>query len=122
MDLPDVARPVTGIIDGAMDRSLVLGYTRIGSGLRRRWWPAGPAPDAMVGKRVVVTGATAAVATTALVVPLVTQNTATPSAVKPLVSNGMQPAAGAPLGAYLKIDTNNVVTVIIGSTVKVIQA
>ena len=67
-------------------------------------------------RRTFVTGATAAVATTALVVPLVTQNAATPSAAKPLVSNGMQPAAGAPLGAYLKIDTNNVVTVIIGST------
>lgn len=44
-----------------MDRALVLGYTRIGSGLRRRWWPADPAPDALVGKRVVVTGATAGI-------------------------------------------------------------
>ena len=67
-------------------------------------------------RRTFVTGATAAVATTALVVPLVTQNAATPSAAKPLVSNGMQPAAGAPRGAYLKIDPTNVVTVIIGST------
>lgn len=61
MDLPDVARPVTGLIDGVMDRALVLGYTRIGSGLRRRWWPDDPAPDAMVGKRVLVTGATAGI-------------------------------------------------------------
>jgi dehydrogenase/reductase SDR family protein 12 len=61
MGLADVTRPVTGILDGAMDRTLVLGYTRIGSGLRRRWWPADPAPDAMVGKRVVVTGATAGI-------------------------------------------------------------
>ena len=44
-----------------MDRALVLGYTRIGSGLRRRWWPADPAPDALVGKRVLVTGATAGI-------------------------------------------------------------
>ena len=61
MGLADVTRPVTGLIDGAMDRALVLGYTRIGSGLRRRWWPADPAPDAMVGKRIVVTGATAGI-------------------------------------------------------------
>ena len=61
MDLSDVARPVTGLLDGAMDRTLVLGYTRIGSGLRRRWWPADPAPDALVGKRVLVSGATAGI-------------------------------------------------------------
>lgn len=61
MGLADVTRPVTGLIDGAMDRALVLGYTRIGSGLRRRWWPADPVPDAMVGKRIVVTGATAGI-------------------------------------------------------------
>ena len=54
-------RPVTDLVDGAMDRALVLGYTRIGSGLRRRWWSADPAPDALVGKRVVVTGATAGI-------------------------------------------------------------
>jgi NAD(P)-dependent dehydrogenase (short-subunit alcohol dehydrogenase family) len=61
MELSDVGRPVTGLIDGAMDRALVLGYTRIGSGLRRRWWPADPAPDALVGKRVLVSGATAGI-------------------------------------------------------------
>jgi dehydrogenase/reductase SDR family protein 12 len=61
MDLSDVARPVTGLLDGAMDRALVLGYTRIGSGLRRRWWPADPAPDALVGKRVLVSVATAGI-------------------------------------------------------------
>ena len=56
-----LTRPVTDLVDGAMDRALVLGYTRIGSGLRRRWWPADPAPDALVGKRVLVTGATAGI-------------------------------------------------------------
>ena len=61
MALPDITRPVTGIIDGAMDRALVLGYTRIGSGLRRLWWPADPAPDCLAGKRVLVTGATAGI-------------------------------------------------------------
>ena len=61
MDFSAVTRPVTDLLDGAMDRALVVGYTRIGSGLRRRWWPADPAPDALVGKRVLVTGATAGI-------------------------------------------------------------
>jgi NAD(P)-dependent dehydrogenase (short-subunit alcohol dehydrogenase family) len=52
---------VTSVIDAALDRSVVLGYTRLGSGLRRRWWPADPAPDALVGKRVLVTGATSGI-------------------------------------------------------------
>ena len=61
VDFWALTRPVTDLVDGAMDRSLVLGYTRIGSGLRRRWWPADPVPDAMAGKRVLVTGATAGI-------------------------------------------------------------
>ena len=52
---------VTGIVDGALDRAPLLGYTRIGSGLRRLWWPADPAPDALAGKRVLVSGATAGI-------------------------------------------------------------
>ena len=51
----------TTFLDAALDRSLVLGYTKIGSGLRRRWWPADPAPGSMHGKRVVVTGATSGI-------------------------------------------------------------
>ena len=47
------------MLDGALDRSIVLGYTNIGSSLRRRWWPADPPPSALAGRRVVVTGATA---------------------------------------------------------------
>lgn len=61
MEMSGVVRPLTGLIDVAMDRALVLGYTRIGSGLRRRWWPADPPPSALVGKRVVVSGATAGI-------------------------------------------------------------
>lgn len=61
MDLSAFTGPVTGLLDGAMDRALVLGYTRIGSGLRRNWWPADPAPDALRGRRVLVTGATAGI-------------------------------------------------------------
>ncbi|KGI69894.1 SDR family NAD(P)-dependent oxidoreductase [Mycobacterium rufum] len=48
-------------VDALLDRSVVLGYTRIGSRVRGLWWPADPAPDAMAGKRVVVTGATAGI-------------------------------------------------------------
>lgn len=61
MEFSAVTRPVTGILDGAMDRALVLGYTRIGSALRRRWWAADPFPGALIGKRVLVTGATAGI-------------------------------------------------------------
>lgn len=53
--------PVTGLLDGVLDRAPVLGYTKVGSGLRRLWWPADPAPDVLAGKRVLVTGATAGI-------------------------------------------------------------
>ncbi|MDY6995963.1 MAG: SDR family NAD(P)-dependent oxidoreductase [Actinomycetota bacterium] len=52
---------LTGAVDAALDRSVVLGYTKLGSGVRRLWWPADPAPESMAGKRVVVTGATAGI-------------------------------------------------------------
>lgn len=48
-------------LDAALDRSVVLGYTKIGSTMRQRWWPADPAPDALAGKRVLVTGATSGI-------------------------------------------------------------
>ncbi len=51
----------TEVLDNALDRSVVLGYTKIGSRVRRLWWPADPGPKAMAGKRVVVTGATAGI-------------------------------------------------------------
>lgn len=50
-----------GVVDTALDRSVVLGYTKLGSGVRRLWWPADPAANAMAGKRVVVTGATSGI-------------------------------------------------------------
>ncbi|MFI5510080.1 SDR family NAD(P)-dependent oxidoreductase [Mycobacterium sp. NPDC051804] len=52
---------ITRVLDSALDRSVVLGYTKIGSRLRRMWWPPDPPPKAMAGKRVVVTGATAGI-------------------------------------------------------------
>jgi NAD(P)-dependent dehydrogenase (short-subunit alcohol dehydrogenase family) len=58
-----VHRPslVTGVIDNVLDRSVVLGYTNIGSSLRRLGWPPDPEPGSMLGKRVVVTGATSGI-------------------------------------------------------------
>jgi dehydrogenase/reductase SDR family member 12 len=52
---------ITGMLDGALDRSVVLGYTKIGPRVRRLWWPDDPGPNAMAGKRVLVTGATAGI-------------------------------------------------------------
>src|SRR6476661_1154511 len=49
---------ITTVLDGVLDRSVLLGYSRLGSRVRRLWWPSGPGPKAMAGKRVVVTGAT----------------------------------------------------------------
>jgi NAD(P)-dependent dehydrogenase (short-subunit alcohol dehydrogenase family) len=47
----------TGSLDWVLDKSVVLGYSKVGSGLRRRWWPADPRPDVLDGRHVVVTGA-----------------------------------------------------------------
>ena len=52
---------LTAFADGVLDRSLVLGYTKIGPSLRRRWWPADPEPGCLEGQRVVVTGATSGI-------------------------------------------------------------
>lgn len=66
-----------------------------------------------IDRRGFVAGTAATAAATALVVPLVMQAQVKVGAVpKP----GLLPAAGTPLGAYLKIDSNDVVTVVIGST------
>lgn len=61
MDFSAITRPVSELLDGTMDRSLVLGYTKIGSGLRRHWWPADPEPGSLRGKRILITGATAGI-------------------------------------------------------------
>ncbi|KRF37658.1 SDR family NAD(P)-dependent oxidoreductase [Nocardioides sp. Soil805] len=46
-------------LDTVLDRSLVLGYTTIGLRVRQALpgWPADPAPDALAGRDVLVTGA-----------------------------------------------------------------
>lgn len=60
MDFSGLARPAAGLLDGVLDRAFV-GYTKIGSGLRRHWWPADAGPRALLGKRVLITGATAGI-------------------------------------------------------------
>ncbi|MCF6378514.1 SDR family NAD(P)-dependent oxidoreductase [Nocardioides KLBMP 9356] len=55
-----MGRPLlTRAVDTAMDRSLVLGYTTIGLAVRRALpgWPPDPAPRALEGRHVLVTGA-----------------------------------------------------------------
>ncbi|MGB3485430.1 MAG: SDR family NAD(P)-dependent oxidoreductase [Mycobacterium sp.] len=48
-------------VDTALDRSVVLGYTKIGSALRKSWWPDDPDRATLAGQRVVVTGATSGI-------------------------------------------------------------
>jgi NAD(P)-dependent dehydrogenase (short-subunit alcohol dehydrogenase family) len=52
-------------LDGALDRSVVLGYSKVGLAVRRRLadWPADPAPAALAGHDVVVTGASSGLGT-----------------------------------------------------------
>jgi NAD(P)-dependent dehydrogenase (short-subunit alcohol dehydrogenase family) len=55
------SQPVSGVtaaLDWVMDKSLVLGYTKLGPAVRRAWWPADPAPASLAGRHVLVTGAT----------------------------------------------------------------
>jgi NAD(P)-dependent dehydrogenase (short-subunit alcohol dehydrogenase family) len=51
---------VARTVDTALDRSVFGGFSAIGSGIRRRLptWPADPAPHALRGRHVAVTGAT----------------------------------------------------------------
>lgn len=60
MDFPKVFAPAADLIDVVLDRS-TLGYTKIGSGVRKLSWPADPEADALAGKRVLVTGATSGI-------------------------------------------------------------
>ena len=53
--LPD---PLTSTLDTAMDRTVVIGYSRLGYLTRRGWWdPRDPSPRALDGATAVVTGA-----------------------------------------------------------------
>lgn len=50
-------RALTRPLDTFLDKSLIGGYSSVGPALRRHWWPADPAPDDLLGRHVVVTGA-----------------------------------------------------------------
>jgi NAD(P)-dependent dehydrogenase (short-subunit alcohol dehydrogenase family) len=46
------------LLDSALDRTVLPGYSKIGYWLRRRGWPEGdPRPGALAGRRALVTGA-----------------------------------------------------------------
>jgi NAD(P)-dependent dehydrogenase (short-subunit alcohol dehydrogenase family) len=59
--MPQIAE----LIDAALDRAVVPGYTRIGPAVRRRLstWPGDPLPGSMAGKRALVTGASSGLGT-----------------------------------------------------------
>ncbi len=48
---------LTSLLDTALDRTVVAGYTNIGYAVRRRWWDDGDLKS-LAGKTVLVTGAT----------------------------------------------------------------
>ncbi len=50
------SRPAVAL-DWLLDKSVVLGWSKVGPAVRRHWWPADPPADALSGKHVVVTGA-----------------------------------------------------------------
>jgi len=56
---------VSGVVDSALDRTVVPGFSKIGYAVRRRLpsWPADPRAGSLVGKHVVVTGATSGLGT-----------------------------------------------------------
>ncbi|WP_404386520.1 SDR family NAD(P)-dependent oxidoreductase [Knoellia locipacati] len=58
-------RPAAKLLDSALDRTVVPGFSKIGYAVRRRLptWPADPAPGSLDGKHVVVTGATSGLGT-----------------------------------------------------------
>jgi dehydrogenase/reductase SDR family protein 12 len=49
------------LLDRALDRTVAFGYARTGVLLRRRWWPADPAPGSLRGRRVLITGASSGI-------------------------------------------------------------
>ncbi|MET0928976.1 MAG: SDR family NAD(P)-dependent oxidoreductase [Aeromicrobium sp.] len=52
-----MASPLTNALDTILDKTVVPGFSSIGPALRRHWWPADPETYALVGRHVVVTGA-----------------------------------------------------------------
>lgn len=48
---------VTHYVDWFLDKTVVLGYSRLGPKLRQAWWPPDAEPHALRGSHVLVTGA-----------------------------------------------------------------
>lgn len=48
-------------VDRILDRTVALGYSRIGYVVRRRWWQDEPAPGSLRGKHVLITGSTSGI-------------------------------------------------------------
>ena len=53
-------RAASRLLDTALDRAVVPGFSSVGYAVRTRLptWPADPAPNALAGKHIAVTGAT----------------------------------------------------------------
>jgi dehydrogenase/reductase SDR family protein 12 len=49
------------LLDAALDRTVISGYSRLGPALRRHWWASDAPAGSMAGKRVLVTGATSGI-------------------------------------------------------------
>lgn len=58
---------LTDLLDWSIDRTVVLGYTRVGCVLRKRWWAADPPPGVLTDRHVLVTGATSGIGRAAAV-------------------------------------------------------
>lgn len=59
--MPSPTQLVTSTLDAALDKSPLLGYSRVGVAARRLWWPADPRANALAGRHVIVTGASSGI-------------------------------------------------------------
>jgi dehydrogenase/reductase SDR family protein 12 len=53
----DVQDGLRSLLDTALDRAVVPGYSRVGYRLRQTEWANDPSPDALSGRTALVTGA-----------------------------------------------------------------
>jgi NAD(P)-dependent dehydrogenase (short-subunit alcohol dehydrogenase family) len=57
-----MSRPfVNRLVDTALDRTVIAGYTSVGYRLRRRWWSGEPPQAALAGAEVLTTGASSGI-------------------------------------------------------------
>jgi len=48
-------------VDWLLDKSIVLGYSRVGYAVRRLWWPTGATSRQIAGRHVLITGGTSGI-------------------------------------------------------------